>query len=80
MFIRTALVMLCFLSYLPLGQTAEEPVKRQFGKKITVYKSPSCGCCAEWVQHLRRNGFSALKPLRRRCCTHSAQHPQLGDL
>ncbi|NIS01105.1 MAG: DUF411 domain-containing protein, partial [Gemmatimonadetes bacterium] len=48
----------CFLSYLPLGQAAEEPVKKQFGKKITVYKSPSCGCCAEWVQHLRRNGFS----------------------
>jgi hypothetical protein len=24
---------------------------------ITVYKSKSCGCCAEWVEHVRDNGF-----------------------
>lgn len=25
---------------------------------ITVYKSPTCGCCTQWVEHLRRHGFS----------------------
>jgi hypothetical protein len=25
---------------------------------VTVYKSPSCGCCGAWVTHLRANGFS----------------------
>ncbi len=25
---------------------------------ITVYKSPWCGCCGNWVTHLRRAGFS----------------------
>jgi hypothetical protein len=25
---------------------------------ITVYKSPSCGCCAKWVDHLRGAGFA----------------------
>jgi hypothetical protein len=25
--------------------------------KITVYKSASCGCCAEWVEYVRKNGF-----------------------
>jgi hypothetical protein len=25
--------------------------------EVTVYKSPTCGCCAEWVTHLRRRGF-----------------------
>ena len=25
---------------------------------ITVYKDPSCGCCKNWVEHLRANGFS----------------------
>ena len=25
---------------------------------IVVYKSPWCGCCGSWVEHLRRNGFS----------------------
>jgi hypothetical protein len=24
---------------------------------ITVYKSPSCGCCGKWVDYLRANGF-----------------------
>lgn len=24
---------------------------------VTVYKSPSCGCCRLWVQHLVRAGF-----------------------
>ena len=26
---------------------------------VTVYKDPSCGCCAKWVDHLRANGFLA---------------------
>jgi hypothetical protein len=25
---------------------------------ITVYKSPSCGCCKDWVKHLSANGFA----------------------
>ena len=25
---------------------------------ITVYKTPSCGCCKKWVQHLEANGFA----------------------
>ena len=25
---------------------------------ITVYKSPTCGCCGAWVDHLKENGFS----------------------
>jgi len=28
--------------------------------EITVYKSPTCGCCEEWVEHLRTEGFSVL--------------------
>lgn len=25
---------------------------------MTVYKSPSCGCCAEWVKHIEKAGFT----------------------
>ena len=25
---------------------------------VVVYKSPTCGCCTKWVDHLERNGFS----------------------
>jgi len=24
---------------------------------VTVYKSPDCGCCGKWVEHLQGNGF-----------------------
>jgi len=24
---------------------------------ITVYKSPTCGCCSAWIEHLKQNGF-----------------------
>lgn len=25
---------------------------------ITVYKSPTCGCCKAWIKHLEENGFT----------------------
>ena len=25
---------------------------------VEVYKSPTCGCCTDWIKHLRQNGFS----------------------
>lgn len=31
----------------PAGPTVE----------VTVYKSPTCGCCTKWEEHLRENGF-----------------------
>ena len=54
---RTAVAVLCALFFSPLSLAADEPVTRQFGKEITVYKSPSCSCCTEWAQYLRQNGF-----------------------
>jgi hypothetical protein len=27
---------------------------------VTVYKSPTCGCCAGWVDYLRDNGFKVV--------------------
>jgi hypothetical protein len=35
---------------IPLLASAAAPV-------IEVYKSASCGCCEEWVKHLRANGL-----------------------
>lgn len=28
------------------------------GTPITVYASPTCGCCKKWVPHLEDNGFA----------------------
>ncbi|HXE57552.1 MAG TPA: DUF411 domain-containing protein [Gemmatimonadales bacterium] len=25
--------------------------------EVTVYKTPTCGCCQKWVSHLEANGF-----------------------
>jgi hypothetical protein len=26
---------------------------------LSVYKSPTCGCCAKWVEYMEANGFTA---------------------
>src|SRR5262245_41445737 len=31
----------------------------QKGPAVQVYKDPTCGCCALWVEHLRKAGFTA---------------------
>lgn len=31
------------------------------GPAITVYSSPTCGCCSKWVDHLEANGFDVTK-------------------
>ena len=31
---------------------ADNPVRG-----VTVYKSPTCGCCSKWIDHLKQNGF-----------------------
>lgn len=36
---------------LPLMAEAAEPLT------IDVYRDPNCGCCHEWIGHLRDNGF-----------------------
>jgi hypothetical protein len=38
----------------PAGQTVE----------VTVYKSPTCGCCTKWEDHLRENGFRVVSVQR----------------
>ena len=25
---------------------------------MTVYKSPTCGCCAKWIEHVQQHGFT----------------------
>ncbi len=27
---------------------------------VDVYKSPQCGCCTDWAEHLRKNGFKVV--------------------
>lgn len=34
------------------GVATAEPATR-----VEVFKSPQCGCCGKWVEHLRKSGF-----------------------
>ena len=31
--------------------------EQSLANEITVYKSPTCGCCTAWVDHLKAEGF-----------------------
>ena len=31
----------------------------QASPELMVYKSATCGCCKVWVEHMRKNGFTA---------------------
>lgn len=37
-----------------------EPMADANAAEITVYKSPTCGCCKDWVDHLRDEGFKVI--------------------
>ena len=32
--------------------------QRQTGPAVDVYKSPTCGCCSKWIEHMRESGFA----------------------
>ena len=55
-FIQTALSMLSIstLAYAQSGVTAIQP------ETVTVWKTPTCGCCKDWVIHLRKEGFNVV--------------------
>ena len=42
--------------------TADTPRPANAGAaadQILVYKTPTCGCCGKWVEHMKANGFTA---------------------
>lgn len=43
-----------FIGAAPLPSWGAEPAT------VTVYKSPTCGCCGQWIRHMRANGFEVV--------------------
>jgi hypothetical protein len=61
--LAVALVLWC-------GMTSFAAAERDAAAHLDVYKSPTCGCCTKWMDHLAENGF-----------TSTGRHPdELGDL
>ena len=50
LFLGLALLISLGAALLSKGALADDPT-------ITVYKTPTCGCCTKWVTHLQENGF-----------------------
>jgi len=42
----------------PMMPMASQIVHAESLPNMTVWKSPTCGCCANWVAHMRGNGFN----------------------
>ncbi len=36
------------------------PIADAASPQVTVYKTPTCGCCKAWVEHLRSRGFEVV--------------------
>ena len=44
-------------SLLLIAALGSTHVWAQSSAAVEVFKSPYCGCCGKWVEHLRQNGF-----------------------
>lgn len=40
---------------------------------VDVYKSPTCGCCSKWVDHLKANGFTVRSHDTQNVAAHKAR-------
>jgi hypothetical protein len=39
------------------GMSASQLFALAPAKEATVYKTPTCGCCKKWVEHLEKSGY-----------------------
>jgi hypothetical protein len=67
MFIRRAIVALAIaaatLPGLPVdahGQQKQVQQPQQKKPVVTVYKTPTCGCCSDWMRHVEKAGFTVI--------------------
>ncbi len=58
-----------------LAASLEEPDNR-----ITIFKSPTCGCCGAWAEHLRENGFEVTEVERVDMAAVKAEVGVPGDM
>jgi len=60
--------MAAFLSLLAPAVWAAAPLPT-----VTVYKSPSCGCCGEWVEHMKASSFPVVTQETENVAEHKAR-------
>lgn len=53
----------CLLVSVSVYADAEPKVNQldtKIKKEIVVYRSPTCGCCGKWIEHLKDNDFTVV--------------------
>ena len=58
-----------FFAVSPASAQKKQAVARKDSMHAIVYKSPTCGCCSKWEDHLRNSGFTVDSRITR----HGAQ-------
>ena len=59
---------------LAVPTTAADQAARAAAPMMAVYKTPTCGCCAKWVDHMRQNGFNVMVTDLNNLSTIKAKH------
>lgn len=62
--LKTVLLSISFLWFVSAcsnNNSDSQTVEKEtiYSKSLTVHKSPTCGCCGAWVDHINNAGFSA---------------------
>jgi len=65
MWIFTAAAMALVLAITVVIWAAPKSGMEAEAEEIVVYKSPTCGCCSKWIDHLRDAGFKVTSRDRR---------------
>lgn len=57
-----------FVSLLAPAVWAAQPLPA-----VHVYKSPTCGCCSKWVDHMQASGFAVISHETNNVAAHKAR-------
>ena len=57
--LRTAATILALSALASSAPHAQAGGKAAADRHLRVYKSPTCGCCANWVRYMQAKGFTA---------------------
>jgi hypothetical protein len=57
--LRTVAATMIAALALTAGVPSAQVTSHAADRHLRVYKSPTCGCCAKWVEYMQANGFTA---------------------
>ena len=60
MTLTTRRLALLVFSAISFGSALAEGKSQGNPLKLEMYKSPYCGCCGKWAEHLQKNGFEVV--------------------